>query len=217
MSAKSLAEINAIVRFRGDFRSSVRFPDANVNTEIQAAFAELYEAVADTNEGYWDTSATVVTVASTAFVALPSDAWRVRGIDRLDGSDYLELDQVGIADRNRFSITPGKPCAYRLTARGADLYPTPDAVYTLRVTYTPTAPVLSASREYFNNWDEYVTYGALLRLSLNSGRQTGEWQQQLDIQRARITRGASQRKAQEPEYLVLRDGFDEFDRDERWR
>lgn len=217
MASKSLSDIRSALRFRGDYRNVLRFPDANLDNEIQAAWTELYELIADTNEGYWDTSGTVATVASTAFVALPTDAWRVRGIDRLDGTDYIGLEQVGVSDRNFFSSTTGRPCAYRLTARGADLFPTPDAIYTLRFTYTPSAPVLSAARDYYNGWDEYVIYGGLVRLALNEERDPGAWQQQLDIQRARITRGATQRKAQEPEYLVLRDGYSDFDRDERWR
>lgn len=216
---KNLADLISIIRFRGDYRNVLRFPDANLTTEIQAAFAEWYELVVDTNEGYFDTNDTVTTTSSVGFVALPDGTWRVRGIDRLDGSDYIGLEQVGIAERNWFSSTPGRPCAYRLTFRGADLFPTPDAAYTLRVTYTPVAPTLdSTQRAFFNSWEEYTVYGALVRLALNEERDPGAWQQQLDIQRARITRGASQRKAQEPEYLVLRDsGYDDFDRDERWR
>jgi len=215
---KPLSELISIVRFRGDFRNSVRFPDSNIATEIQAAWGELYELIAETHEGYWVTSDTVTTTASTAFVSLPSDAWRVHAIDRLDGTDYIQLDQVGIADRNWFSSTAGRPCAYRLTARGIDLFPTPDAVYTLRVTYEPVAPFLDEiPRAYYNGWEEYVVYGALIRLTLNEQR-TNDWQQQLDLARARITRGASQRKAQEPEYLVLRDAWDsDLLRDERWR
>lgn len=214
---KTLAELNAIVRFRGDFRNSIRFPDVNVNSEIQAAFGEFYELVADVNEGYWDTTGTALTTASTAFVALPADAWRVRAIDRFETPDYIELVQIGISDRNWFSATTDKPRAYRLTARGIDLYPTPDAIYTLRVTYTPTAPVLSVAREYYNGWEEYVIYGALIRLAENEERDTSEWQNRVDRQAARIKGAASGRRQQEPERIPLCEGWDSDMADERWR
>ncbi len=215
---KSLAEILAIVRFRGDFRNTVRFPAANIETEIQAAWAELYELIADTNEGYWDTTAPLLTVAAQEYVALPSDAWRVRKLSRLDGSDYIPMDQIGIDRIDRFGTSNGRPVAFRLTARGADLYQVPDAVYTLRIVYTPVAPVLFEARQWYNGWEEYVIYGALIRLTLNEERSSGDWQAQLDMARARIVRGASQRKAQEPEYIPLRDSsWSDFDRDERWR
>lgn len=216
MSAVSLADINATVRFRGGFRNAQRFPDTNLNGEIQAAWKELYELIADTQQGYWDTKGIVPTIAGQDFVGLPADAWRVRKISRLDGNDYIPMDQIGIDDADRYGSTRGRPSAYTLTARGADLFRTPDAVYTLRVIYTPIAQTLSAAREYYNGWEEYVIYGALARLSQNEER-SSPWDTQLAFQRARIMRGASDRKAQEPEYLPLRDGFSDLDRDERWR
>jgi len=225
---KSLTDLISAIRFRGDFRNVVRFPDANITVEAQAAWTELYELIADTNEGYWDVDAQVITVAGQPYVPLPPGTWRVRGIDCLcssgagaNGTDYIELPQIGISDRNRYcSTTFCQPCAYRLTARGADLFPTPDRAYTLRVTYAPVAPQLGDPREYYNGWEEYVIYATLLRLALNEERDVSSWQAQLQFQRERIIRGASQRKAQEPEYLPLRDGYsgydDEFDRDQRW-
>lgn len=218
--SKTLADITAIVRFRGDFRNVQRFPAVNVQAEIQAAWAELYELIADTNEGYWDTDLLILTAPDVVFTALPGDTWRVRGVDRLDGTSYLPLRQVGIEDRNRFSTDTGEPVAYRLTSRGLDLHPTPNAIYTLRITYTPIAPTLDAEIPftYYNAWEEFVIYGALLRLSLNEERDTSAWQLQQDYQRIRITRGATARKAQEPEYIPIGDGsFDEIDRDGWWR
>lgn len=216
MASKSLADIVAAVRFRGDFRNTVRFPVADLEREVQASFAELYELIANVNEGYWDTDSTVSTVAGQAYVALPATAWRVRGIDFLDGGDWRELDQVGLSDRNRYSSSSDEPRAYRLTARGADLFPTPNAIYTLRVTFTPSAPTLGAARDFYNGWDEYVLYAALVRLTLNEERQANDWQAQLDRQVERIRAGASQRRAQEPEYIPLRTGYSEIDFD-GWR
>ena len=121
MSLKSLSDLLSEIRFRGNYRNTIRFPDANVTPEVQAAFAEFYELVADTNEGYWDTIGTVPTVAATAFAALPSDAWRVRKISRLEGTEYVPMDQIGIDDIDSFSTSKnGRPTAFRLTARGID-------------------------------------------------------------------------------------------------
>lgn len=217
MATKTLSEIRAIVRFRGDFRNAVRFPNANVDTEIQAAFTEFYELVVGANEGFYDTSGTVTTSANVAFVALPSDAWIVRAVDRQDGNDWVPLRRIGVSDRNRWSPSTDEPEAYRLTARGIDLFPTPNATYTLRVTYTPTAPALSETpREFYNGWEEYTIFGALIRLAGNERTDIGKWQEQLDRQRARVQAAAPQRNSQEPEYLPMYMG-DEFERDQRWR
>jgi hypothetical protein len=210
--SKTLADIEAIVRARGDFRNSQRFPPAYVQTEIQAAFGEFYELIADANEGYYDTTGTVTTTASVDFVALPVGAWRVRGVDRLDGGDWVPLVQVGIADRTRYGTQLEQPSGYRLTSRGADLYPTPDAVYTLRFIYTPIAPTLDATaREFYNGWEEYTVYGALVRLALNERRDASDWQQQLGFQRERIQRASAGRRSQGPETLPLREGWGGID------
>lgn len=216
---KALADIISIVRFRGDLRNTVRFPDANLTTEIQAAFAEGYELIVQQNEGFYDTTGTVSTVAATAFVALPSGTWIVRAIDRQEGSDWVPVPRVGVKDRNRYGTTNGRPVVHLLTARGIDLYPTPDAIYTLRVTYTPVAPTLDTTqREYYNSWEEYTVFGALVRLYDNQGRDSGPWQKQLGIQADRIRRGADQRDASGPEYLNLREGWgQDGDNPDAWR
>ncbi len=214
---KTLAEIRTIVRFRGDFRNAIRFPNANVDTEIQAAFGEFYEIVVDANEGYYDTSADVTTTAGVAFVALPSGTWRVRGVDRMDGVDPTPMRRIGVSERTWWNSNQDEPVAYRLTARGIDLFPTPNAVYTLRVTYTPVAPTLDGtSREFYNGWEEYTIFGALVRLAGNERTDVGRWQEQCDRQRARVAAAAANRNSAEPELLPLW-GTDEYDRDQRWR
>lgn len=221
---KTLAELIAIVRFRGDMRNTIRFPDANLTTEIQAAFAEGYELVVQQNEGFYDTTGNVTTTANVAFVALPAGppvCWIVRAIDRLENNNtYVPIPRIGVKDRNKYGTTTGKPTAHRLTARGIDLYPTPDAIYTLRVTYTPAAPTLdTTAREFYNSWEEYTINGALVRLYDNMGRDSSVWQKQLDRAAERIRRGADQRDGSGPEYLNLHEGWnDAGDEDpDRWR
>lgn len=205
MGAVTLASVRNTVRLRGDYPRSAKFTDAYVNGEIQAAWSELYELLVDTNEGYFDTSSTVSTVASQAYVALPATCWRVLAVDRLDGSDYVELAQVSISDRNRFSATADKPTAYRATARGIDLFPTPNAIYTLRVSFVPMVTALSetTTTQLYNSWEEYVVAGALLRMYQREERPIGEIMNELARCRDRISRGADQRQQQEPQYLPL--------------
>lgn len=203
----TLALLRPLIRDRGDYQSSLTFNNTYVNSEAQAAFRELYELVDEVHEGWWDTSGTISTVASQAYVALPTGCWRVRGIDIAVGDDWRELNQIGIADRNRYGSGTAKPSAYRLSARGAELFATPDAIYSLRVTYTPVCPALSESAGIeLYGWQEYIIVGALLRLDTRSKRPLGERQQELERQRQRVIQSASKRKSQEPEYLQLREG-----------
>jgi hypothetical protein len=211
MGAQTLSSIRAIVRFRGDFPLSTKFSEANVNTEIQAAWSELHELLEPS--GYWDKSNTITTVASQAYQALPADCWKVKGVDILEGSDYSQLDQIGIADRNRYGSATDQPRAYRLTERGVDLFPTPNAIYTLRITYARAVTALAESSpttEMFNSWEEYVIASAIIRLAMREQRQgVQEWMVIRDDTKARILKGA-ERQLQEPQYLTLYDYAEEL-------
>ena len=198
----------AEVRTRGDYLSSLAFTDAWITNEIQAAWAELYELIAETHEGWWDKKTTITTVAGQDFIGLPSDCWRVQGVDILDGSTYRPLRQIGLTDRNRYTQTPEQPYAFRLSSRGLELYPVPDKVYTLRLQYTPVVTTMDNSGIQLYGWEEYIVVGALLRLDQREERPLGERIAELERQKQRVVVAASKRKSAEPEYLPMREQFD---------
>lgn len=203
----NLLQIENVVRQRGDYLKSQTFTPAYVQGEIQAAWSELYELIADTWEGWWDKQTQLATVAAQQQLALPSDAWRVLGLDILVSGYFHELRQVGIGDRNRFGPTNKQPSAYRLSSRGFELYPTPDNVYTLQLTYTPMVTPLDpvTATQFYNDWQEYVVTSALLRLDQREERPLQERLVELERVKERIVKAASKRRAQEPEYLQLRE------------
>lgn len=219
MATITLSAMRDIIRFRGSYENSAKFTDARITVEINAALAELHELMADTWEGYFDTDTTAPTVAAQAYVDLPATFWRLRGADILIAGKYRELKQIGFGERNDFQ-TSGRPQAYRSAAGGARgrlvLYPTPNAVYTIRINYVPTVTALSAdadSIEAYNAWSDYVIVGALLRLDQREERPLMERQQELERLRQRIVKAAGSRRAAEPEYLVNRTTacFDDWD------
>lgn len=211
MAEFTLDQIEAAVRFRGDYQSERKFTKTDLQREIQSAFGEFYAVVDSVHEGYWDTTGDKTTTASTGYVALPLDCWRVRQLGRVDGNDFIPLIQVGSEALARFGLATGKPIAYRLTARGADLYHIPDAAYTLRFVYTPKAPQLHASqpRDWFNGWEEFVIEATLLRLDKADKKPVGDRMNTLYHPetglKARIKAEAGERRSQEPEYLKLRE------------
>lgn len=208
----TLASIRSLVRLRGDYLSSLTFTDAYLNLEIQAGWVELFELMDDVGEGWWDSEGTVSTTASTVYVAVPATCKRVIGVDILDGGEYRELRQIGPGARNRHGQTTGKPESFRLSSRGVELFPTPNAVYTLRVTFSPICPALHESNGIeLYGLHEYIVTAALLRLDQREERPLGERMAELERQRARVIRAASKRKQQEPDYLNLRDGGGDVD------
>jgi hypothetical protein len=211
MSAISRATIRQTIRDRGDYSNTKKFSHAYLNTEIQTAFNRFWGIVDEAHQGWWDTEDTIATVAGAVYAALPTDAKAVKTIDRLDGTDYIPLNQVSLSERNRYGVTRGNPVAYRLSARGAELYPTPDAVYTLRVMYTPRPPTLdeSTTREWYDGWEDYIIEKVLLELATRERMPIQDNLIKLEAAEKVLRASTNARRQQEPEYLDLRERGDD--------
>jgi hypothetical protein len=206
MASITLTTVRAAVRELGDFPLSPKFSNDFVDREIQTAWTALHRLVEKVNEGYWDKSGTTPTVASQAYAALPSDCWKVKGVDILDGTEYRELRQIAIGERNRYGQTTDKPDAYRLTERGIDLFPTPNAVFTLRVTYARKVTTLAGTAVTVDEeWHDFVVWSAILKISASEERPTGDYQAAIDRASMAIADSATGRRQAEPEYVILRE------------
>lgn len=207
MPTKTRAEVRSLIRSRGDYTNVRRFPADYLNQEIQVAFGHFWRIVDEAHQGWWDTEGTTPTVSGTAYAVLPATAKVVKGVDRLDGGEYQAMAQIGINDRHRFGSGTGKPVAYRLSSRGIELYKTPNAVYTLRVMFTPKPPTLTESeaREWFDGWDDYVIEKVLFELDSREGKLLNDRIVKLKAAEDALRSGSSQRRQQEPEYLALRE------------
>ena len=203
----SRATLRSTIRLRGDYTNTRRFTNEYLNTEIQTAFGCFWRIVDEAHQGWWDTEGTTATVNAQAYAALPTEAKVVKGVDRLDGGEYVELLQVGLEARNRFESTPSKPIAYRLSSRGIELYPTPNAVYTLRVMFTPRPPQLTESeaREWYDGWEDYVIEKVLFELDSREGKPLNDRLVKLEAAEKALRSSSSARRQAEPEYLRLRE------------
>lgn len=210
MTAISRAQIRSTIRLRGDYTNTRRFSKDYLNTEIQTAFGDFWRIVDEAHQGWWDTEDTVTTTADQAYVALPTNAKVVKGVDRLDGGEYIEMPQVGIDARNRFGSSTGKPVAHRLSSRGIECHPTPNAAYTIRVMFSPKAPQLTESeqREWYDGWEAYVIEKVLLELDSREGKPLNDRLVKLEIAEKALRASSNERRQAEPEYLRLREYSD---------
>ena len=210
MAAINRTKLRATIRSRGDYTNVRRFSDDYLNDEIQTSFNHFWRIVDEAHQGWWDTEDTVTTTSGTAYVAPPATAKVVKGVDRLDGGEYTDMVQIGVSDRNRWGSSTGTPVAYRLSARGIELYPTPNAVYTLRVTFTPKPPTLTESeaREWYDGWEDYVIEKTLFELDSREGKSLTDRMAKLEMAEKALRSSSGARRQQEPEYLVLREVVD---------
>lgn len=214
MTAISRATLRSTIRSRGDYTNTRAFPDAYLNTEIQNAFDCFWRIVEESRQGWWDTSATAATIPMTSYLSLPADAKIVKAVDIIIGGEPEELRLVTIGHRNRYGATPDQPRGYRLSARGIELYPTPNAAYTLRVIYSPKPPALDedTAREWYDGWSDFVIEKVLFALDERERKPLSDRMVALQAAEAVLRSSAGDRRQQEPEYLVLR----ECDPDDLW-
>lgn len=90
---------------------------------------------------------TVTTVADQAYVTLPAAVRQLRTV--YFDSDY-PLSPVTLNVLMAYSANSGKPQVYSVAAQSLFLSPTPDAAYTITLTYMATIPALTVSAP--TNW-----------------------------------------------------------------
>lgn len=107
----------------------------------------------------------VVTVANVERVTIPSDFLREWEEDPLwyfvagtggDDDAWTELAKEDLAFLRDAYPGSGEPIAYALDIKYFRIFPTPDAIYTLKMVYYKTDAVLSTNIE--NQWLKYFPY-----------------------------------------------------------
>ena len=158
-------------------------------------------------QGYRDTQATLATVANTATKALPTDLRTALAVDILEAGYYRPLKRLQNGRTYPFQAAAGIPIGYMLIGANLEFFPTPDAVYTVRVRYIPQATVLSSggttSMDIPNRWERYVVQLALLEVDQQQERSIQDRLSVIAKLEAAVTAAAGDRNVAEPEYIPV--------------
>jgi len=122
-------------------------------TSVIPTFIQLAESDMNRRVRHWRMESRVTVSASSQYTELP--AYFLEPIRlQVTGSDFRELELISqseMADRRqRNGDTAGKPAFYAITGGTIELYPTPDASYTIEVYYYSRIADLSDSDT--SNW-----------------------------------------------------------------
>ena len=136
---------------RGDLRALVRehvneptagfWSDAQLNIYLNLAKDQVTAFMVRLDEDFFELSATFSTAVGTKSYLLPADAMQVNRIERYttaDAYDITMLEPVGhhLLGRNGYPFgSNNKPDYYDVRGVQFDLYPTPDAIYPMRLYY----------------------------------------------------------------------------------
>jgi hypothetical protein len=213
VTALTLATIRSRVRTLGDYANSAVFTDAFINEQVNDAVGDYCDLLDQTWEGYRDTTGTVTTTANVATVSLPTDFLKARAVDLLDGGRYYPLRRYQISQAYGYDLQTERPLGYIQRANVLELFPTPNAVYTIRLRYIPAASVLvnnADSIDVPNGWEGFIIHTALLKLDEREERPLQDRLNIIDRYRQRIVAAANDRNTAEPEYLPFPGGGPEW-------
>lgn len=132
------------------------------------AYKDVYQQIVLSKEFYYTTSTNISIVAGTSSYALPTDMYKLDGVDyALDGSGrYLTLKPFSFLERNKFRsgiavpIAPyGQVFRYILVGDTIQFIPLPNQAGTIQMWYTPEPATVTfaTSLDLPIGCDEYMS------------------------------------------------------------
>ena len=144
--------------------------DSELIRYANIAYRDLYNIIIQANNQYFTTSATINVVGGTETYALPSNFYKLDGVDlQIDASQpkFLTLRPFMFAERNKFrsglafTAAPyGTVYKYLLVGNNIKFLPIPNQSSTVYLWYTPAPTVITAftdTVEVIVGGDEYLS------------------------------------------------------------
>lgn len=205
----SLLDLRLRARQRADRENSNFVEDDELNFYINGSIAELHDLLVAANSAdYAISESTFVTTVGEDSYDLPADFYKLKGVDaKITASDWFSLRPFNFNERNRnldasWGLLNVPSIRYRLLGNQIKFSPVPDAGATIRLWYTPIAPVLVADSDVLTDLNFYADYviidAAIKYLNKEESDVTVLSQQKMDMRR-RIETMANNRDEGQPE------------------
>lgn len=173
MSIVTLSELRTRSRQRSDMVNSGFISDSELNSYINASYAELYDLlVSKHGEDYFIEQYSFTTTINTETYALPSNFYKLVGVDlQLDTSNnWVSLKRFEFAERNIPQIWDIKFVdfiRYRVFGNNIRFSPVPQSNQNLRIWYVPLPDKLVNNNDSFsgvNGFEEYIVIDTAIKM-----------------------------------------------------
>ena len=197
------------IREMSDMENTQFVTDAEILRRVNQSYRRLYNEIVNTFQDYFTTTDTITTVASTAEYDLPSDFYKLIGIDWQDENRPYSLRRLEYSQRNTRLWPTTRPFGYILRQETVTIYPTPSSVETLTVSYIPVPANLVSGGTFnaHNGWDQYIVEQVSIQLLAKEESSTTELREQFTLTRQDLFAYFDNKDAGEP--IRMRDVFDE--------
>lgn len=204
----TVSELATKIRTRGDYENSDFITDAILIDFIDSAHTEVYDLLVTKWEDYYTIEATFSTTSDSDAYALPSDFYKLMGLDINHGGTWNRLFRYNLHARNSHQDGlynyQGNTYLYRIQGNTVKFIPTPDTTESMRMLYIPSADKLTTLTDTIdgiNGWEELVVLFALRRCQVREETSTVAVDKEIDRQVERLEVAADARDAGEPESL----------------
>ena len=213
----TLAELRVRCRQRSNMEKSPFISEPELNAYINSSFAELYDLLVSKFEDYYTTTSTF-TISSGNTEALPSDFYKLRGVDfQLDANNWVSVKKFVFAKRNTINRTLRSDSAneiqYRIVGSNLHIEPSDNATGNYQLWYTPVYTPLSADTDTVdgvNGWEEYIVIDVAAKMLAKEESSTTHLDNEKAAMHARIDNMAQNRDSGQPESITDTDGLYDF-------
>ena len=201
-------------RNRGGYENSNRLTAAKWYDFLESGVAELYDRlISKFSEDYFTKKSSPATFTpATDTYSLPSDFYKLLGVDVQINGVWHALLRIDIHERNHFqtdSVWSARtwdwgdraPYRYRLEGTNVLIAPTPQRADTYRFVYIPIATQISTGSESIegvNGFEELAVLYAVRRAKRSMNEPIGDLVQEIKDQEARVDWAADGRDAGQP-------------------
>ena len=187
--------------------------DSELNNFINMSYAELYDLLVSRFEDYFTITSTETVTAGNNSFAVPSDFYKLRGVDRQIGgsSDFYALLKFNFSERNwrnrrlNRTLFGQSNINYRLVGNNVELIPEDHAAGTYKLWYVPTFTALSSDSDTVdgvNGWEEFIIVDACIKCLEKEESSTNTFERQKAKLERRIEEMASLRDIDQPERIT---------------
>ena len=137
----SLTELRTLTRQRADMENSQFVTDTELTRYLNNSWGELYNLIVENfNEDYYTTSTTISLSSGTDSYSLPSDFYKMRGVDLVvTSTESVPLRRYNWSNRTRNSLTVyARDYRYRVQRKSIVFTPTPSTSDSVKLFYIPS-------------------------------------------------------------------------------
>lgn len=219
-NTKTLLQLRTQIRNRVNMEDSEFLTDSELNDMINASYSELYDILVSRFEDYYTTTTTTTISSGNSSFAVPSDFYKLRGVDRAVGgsTDYYDVPKFNFNERNwrNNQVTRLRHgqlnVNYRLIGNNVEILPLNQAAGNYRLWYVPTYTALSSDTDTIdgvNGFEEYIVVDVCIKALEKEESNTATFERQKKALMTRIEEMASLRDINQPEKITDVDsGFD---------